>query len=322
MDRGFDCAAPLTAGQAAAMVSAGYAFAGRYLVPARGSLKWKALTAEEARAVSGAGLGLLCVWETAADRALGGSDAGTADGRQARELAESLGMPESGAVYFAVDFDARDGQLDAVERYLKAAAAALGPYRAGAYGSFTVVEEMYARRACDLFWQCAAWSGGRRSARAQVYQSGAQRMLEGILADPDECGDTAAAGIWSYPLSGGEGGAGSSGEDSKDGAGTADGSGNGTGTGAESSSGTGSGNGSVSGSAASGAEGLTGEEIWRRLTEYLASRPVPEWARCELAAAVALGITDGQRPTEPVPRYQAAIMAKRAAEAKTRSAGE
>lgn len=317
MDRGFDCAAPLTAGQAAAMASAGYAFAGRYLVPARGSLKWKALTAEEARAVSGAGLGLLCVWETTADRALGGSDAGTADGRQARELAESLGMPESGAVYFAVDFDARDGQLDAVERYLKAAAAALGPYRAGAYGSFTVVEEMYARRACDLFWQCAAWSGGRRSARAQVYQSGAQRMLEGILADPDECGDTAAAGIWSYPLYAGDGGAGVSGEAGKDGAGSNTGSGNGTGTGAESSSGTGSGNGSVS-----GADGLTGEEIWRRLTEYLASRPVPEWARCELAAAVALGITDGQRPTEPVPRYQAAIMAKRAAEAKTCSAGE
>ena len=38
-----------------------------------------------------------------------------------------------------------------------------------------------------------------------------------------------------------------------------------------------------------------------------------EWAEKELAEAVAMGITDGTRPVELVPRYQAAIMAKRAA---------
>ena len=36
--------------------------------------------------------------------------------------------------------------------------------------------------------------------------------------------------------------------------------------------------------------------------------------RMELAEAVALGITDGTNPMQLIPRYQAAIMAKRAAQ--------
>ena len=41
----------------------------------------------------------------------------------------------------------------------------------------------------------------------------------------------------------------------------------------------------------------------------------PEWARREYERAAELGITDGTRPGEYVPRYQAAVMAMRAAEA-------
>jgi hypothetical protein len=40
---------------------------------------------------------------------------------------------------------------------------------------------------------------------------------------------------------------------------------------------------------------------------------VPEWAKTELQEAIDLGITDGTRPMQLIPRYQAAIMAKRAA---------
>ena len=47
MKRGIDCAARLTPETAAGLAAAGYEFAGRYLVPAVGSMKWKALTAEE-----------------------------------------------------------------------------------------------------------------------------------------------------------------------------------------------------------------------------------------------------------------------------------
>lgn len=58
---------------------------------------------------------------------------------------------------------------------------------------------------------------------------------------------------------------------------------------------------------------MTGEEIYNALKEYTNTAEAPEWARLELAEAVELGITDGTRPMELIPRYQAAIMAKRAA---------
>lgn len=57
---------------------------------------------------------------------------------------------------------------------------------------------------------------------------------------------------------------------------------------------------------------MTGEEIYNALNEYLATLPAPEWAEAELTEAVSAGITDGTRPMQLIPRYQAAIMALRA----------
>lgn len=59
-------------------------------------------------------------------------------------------------------------------------------------------------------------------------------------------------------------------------------------------------------------EDLTGKEIYDRLNEYLIDLPAPEWAREELQEAIEAGITDGTRPMQLIPRYQAAIMALRA----------
>lgn len=55
------------------------------------------------------------------------------------------------------------------------------------------------------------------------------------------------------------------------------------------------------------------KEYFEKYMEELAEEPVPDWAKAELQAAVDLGITDGTRPMQLIPRYQAAIMAKRAA---------
>ena len=58
---------------------------------------------------------------------------------------------------------------------------------------------------------------------------------------------------------------------------------------------------------------MTGEEIYEKLNEYLSELPCPDWAKDELQEAIDMGITDGTRPMQMIPRYQAAIMAKRAA---------
>ena len=63
-------------------------------------------------------------------------------------------------------------------------------------------------------------------------------------------------------------------------------------------------------------DAMTGKEIYEALNAYLKTQPAPNWAKAELAEAVALGITDGKEPMALIPRYQAAIMAKRAAEGK------
>ncbi len=61
-------------------------------------------------------------------------------------------------------------------------------------------------------------------------------------------------------------------------------------------------------------EDMTGEQIYEKLNEYLRELPLPDWAKDEFESAKMMSITDGTRPCELIPRYQAAIMAKRAAE--------
>jgi hypothetical protein len=58
---------------------------------------------------------------------------------------------------------------------------------------------------------------------------------------------------------------------------------------------------------------MTGKEIFDALNEYLKTQPCPDWAKAELELAKAAGITDGTNPMGLIPRYQAAIMAYRAA---------
>lgn len=61
-----------------------------------------------------------------------------------------------------------------------------------------------------------------------------------------------------------------------------------------------------------GKQDMTGEEIYIELQNYLKEQKLPDWAKKEIEEAKALGITDGTNPMQLIPRYQAAIMAKRA----------
>lgn len=255
---GIDTAIPLSADKAKAIKEAGYEFAGRYLVP---TTMWKALTRAEAQALTAAGLKILTVWETTADRVKGSANAGSADGANALKCAREIGMPSSGVIYFAVDFGAQASDMDAIEAYLRAARQNTEEYEIGVYGSYSVVEEMAKRKACNHFWQCVGWSYGQKSPHRNVYQAKWGMSVAGVAIDVNECDDMDAAGIWNYE------------EDN-----------------------------------------MTGEQIYNKLNDYLRSQPAPEWAKAELELAIAMGITDGTRPMELVPRYQAAIMAKRAVE--------
>jgi hypothetical protein len=155
--KGFDCATPLTAETASKFKADGYEFVCRYLVPSG----WKRLSKEEAELVSKAGLLLISVFETTADRALGGYTAGLADGATAAQVAYSLGQPEGSAIYFAVDFDATAAQMPTVIEYIRGASEATPKHSTGVYGSYNVVNKVRDASVCSKYWQTYAWSRGQ-----------------------------------------------------------------------------------------------------------------------------------------------------------------
>lgn len=59
-------------------------------------------------------------------------------------------------------------------------------------------------------------------------------------------------------------------------------------------------------------EEMTDKEVYEAFNRYAKTLTLPTWAINELKEAIAMGITDGSNPCSLIPRYQAAIMAKRA----------
>ena len=149
------------ANHAAAVAAAGYVGAMRYLCyPGDGI---KQLRADEVAALHAQGLAVGVVWETTANRAGQGYAAGQADAAEANRQADALGFPADRPIYYAVDFDT---SADVVRPYFEGAKAA-GGRPVGVYGSQRVVDGL------DLgwVWQCAAWSYGRRSGKARLFQN-------------------------------------------------------------------------------------------------------------------------------------------------------
>jgi hypothetical protein len=191
MAKGFDCATPLTAANAALFASQGFTFVGRYLAQP-GS--WKRLSHEEARVISDAGLYIVSIFELYAQRAGEGSVAGAADGKLALELAKEVGQPVGSTIYFAVDYDAGAGAFDAIEAYMRAADAQITGYELGVYGSYSVVEAMRERGVTSKLMQTYAWSGGQKSAYANIYQYRNDIVVNGLCVDLDESNGN--AGGW------------------------------------------------------------------------------------------------------------------------------
>jgi peptidoglycan hydrolase-like protein with peptidoglycan-binding domain len=99
----------------------------------------KALTLTEARALSGAGLQLMTVYQDTNDKLeFFTTDIGAEQARRALDLAGGIGQPEGSAIYFAADFDpAPDDVRGPLMEYFHAVhdVFATSPYSVGVYGS-------------------------------------------------------------------------------------------------------------------------------------------------------------------------------------------
>lgn len=182
MAKGFDCSTPLSAELARKFKAQGYDFVCRYLVPSG----WKRLTKEEADALSAAGLQIISVFETTANRALGGYAAGLADGAAALQAAAEVGQPVGTRIYFAVDFDVVSAQMPTVIDYIRGCSAATPEYLTGVYGSAAVIQAVKSAGSCSGFWQTYAWSRGVKVSGIQVYQFENDITVNGIKIDRDD----------------------------------------------------------------------------------------------------------------------------------------
>lgn len=151
----------------AALGRAGFTGAVRYL-SASPANPYKRIDRAELNDLAAAGIAVAGVWETTAGWLLGGADVGATAGAMAGDWAAVLGLPATFAVYAAADFDVQPKQLSVVDETVRAFAAALHPYRAGAYGPRGWVAGVLAARAVALGWSAAGWAHGQAPAGSLV----------------------------------------------------------------------------------------------------------------------------------------------------------
>jgi hypothetical protein len=208
---GLDTTMELTR-HAGALKAQGYDFVLRYY----SNNAAKNLSLGEARALSGAGLQIGVVWETSGTHATFFTRAqGLADGAQAFRMArESIGQPFGSAIYFAVDYDPTQADLDGgISNYFTGVRAALyvandgqPSYRVGVYGSGLCCGTLVERGIASLSWlsQSSGFAGSRQYAdqkRYDLIQMLPARIVgaDGIVlsVDPDATHPERDAGLFS-----------------------------------------------------------------------------------------------------------------------------
>ena len=109
-----DCATVLNRQQALDLKTAGYTHVGRYLTGFVGRSTSKAITHDEINHIKNAGLSLFPIYQDGGYylEYFQNSHQGLTDGKLAIEAAENLGIPSGTTIYFAVDFDAYEYQID------------------------------------------------------------------------------------------------------------------------------------------------------------------------------------------------------------------
>lgn len=167
----------------AAMRAAGITVVARYLHDSP-----KGLTRPEADALHAQGIGIVLNYEALSGNHLLGAGQGAADGAEARRLAAALGAPNV-PIYFSCDREVSAGMVPTVLAYLNAADSAA--HQSRCYAQYAVCEA-FGRPA----WQTLAWSYGRMSQHAVLYQYAIDQTFQGSAVDYDTVLDRSQLGAW------------------------------------------------------------------------------------------------------------------------------
>lgn len=174
----------------AAIAAAGYSFAMRYMpYPGHGG---KGLSPSEADDLRSNFIAIGMVYESTAGRMFDGRPAGALDATRCVIGLEALGMPRDLPVFFACDTDTDASQLALVDDYLAGVAEVIGLERTGIYAEYDVVEHCHQARTARWFWQCLAWSRGRKHPARHLYQAENGLTLNGGAIDRNEINEANA----------------------------------------------------------------------------------------------------------------------------------
>lgn len=166
-----------------ALRTAGHRFVGRYVVGDK-SPAGRGITADEYRRMLEGGIDVFLYWQTTTNWMLDGWPAGVRGAQNAQANLLEAGIPPETPIYFAVDFDASLGQMEAIHACLRGCASVLGVERVGVYGGWRVIDECAKHDTARWFCQTLAWMYGRGwHPKAHLHQYGFNYWLDGTNCD-------------------------------------------------------------------------------------------------------------------------------------------
>lgn len=150
----------------------------------------KVVTVSEAKDLAEAGLRLGLVYEVGVHPS--GAEVGRRDGEWASNHAPSVGAPGDGSVviYYAVDYDARHGDMPGIEQAFRAFREACSPgFRVGCYGSGFCCDTLFDQKLIDARWitQSSGFDGSKESINAGRWEmhQGPEETFHGLDIDTD-----------------------------------------------------------------------------------------------------------------------------------------
>jgi peptidoglycan hydrolase-like protein with peptidoglycan-binding domain len=143
----------------------------------------KGIDAAEAAALDAADIIIAPVYETTGTDFTGGYSAGMRAGATAAALLRARGAPAGTYCWFAIDTGTSD--FGDTNNYLRGAKAGTAEFIAQLYGSYSVVEAAYRAGLGDKHWQTYAWSAGKLSSHAAMYQYQNGVLIGGVSMDRD-----------------------------------------------------------------------------------------------------------------------------------------
>ncbi|HEY4640271.1 MAG TPA: DUF1906 domain-containing protein [Thermoanaerobaculia bacterium] len=186
---GLDSSSATDSTSLACLKQAGIGFIGRYYSRTT-QIAGKKLTQSEAQLICQAGLRIVAVYEDGpTSYSYFSADRGVEDAQTAIAQAEAIGQPQGTAIYFTVDYNATQSDVEGnITAYFEAINQTIGGlYAAGVYGSGLTCMTILGAQLATYAWlsQSTGWTGYTNFSTWNIKQ-GPEHSVCGLNSDLDD----------------------------------------------------------------------------------------------------------------------------------------